>query len=590
MPAESKDLAPLLDSGTRLRLLVLVLASVVGAMLEMLGIAAVPAFLAILLQVDEALRFLPRGISALLPEPGNISVTAAAAALAAFFLVKNLFLAGLAAFDASVMRRVTVTNTARLFEGYVRGPYALHLDRNPSELIKNVNYGVTDAVEYLRNSTIVLREGLILLVTLGLLVAVAPVSSVGIMGVLSIAVVLFLGLVRRALGEWGVLAQRLYAKQLKTLNETLGAVKSIRVAGNEGYFVSRFLEETEQLWTSEYRHRFVSTLPRLFLEFIAVVAVLGVALFFMIARQNVEEMLLSLALIVVAVVRLVPAFNAITAALANMRYYRGALRATAEELRMVSAREEREQLLIPRISERVELQDIHFRYPGSRQETLTGVSLTITAGEVIGIVGPTGAGKSTLVDVLLGLLEPTSGSVVVDGRDIRTGLRSWQDQIGYVPQDIYLTDDSIRRNIGFGLADEAIDNERLERAVFDAHLSEFVASLPEGLDTEVGNRGVRLSGGQRQRIGIARALYSDPPVLVLDEATSSLDHETEAAVIDCVERLKGSRTIIIIAHRQSTLAPCRRIHHIRAGRLVREEPSVVSPVADSVGSRGARDG
>jgi ABC-type multidrug transport system fused ATPase/permease subunit len=218
----------------------------------------------------------------------------------------------------------------------------------------------------------------------------------------------------------------------------------------------------------------------------------------------------------------------------------------------------------------ITVDDISFSYSESLKDAVSGVSVKIGRGEAVGFIGPSGSGKSTLIDILLGLLEPKSGKVLVDGRDIYDDLRSWQDQIGYVPQSIFLTDDTLRRNIAFGLSKEKIDDDAVKSAIRLAQLEEFVASLPEGMETLVGERGVRLSGGQRQRIGIARALYHNPDVLVLDEATSSLDTETEHGVMQAVQALQGDKTVIIVAHRLSTVEYCDRLYRLENAHIVDE--------------------
>jgi ABC-type multidrug transport system fused ATPase/permease subunit len=223
-----------------------------------------------------------------------------------------------------------------------------------------------------------------------------------------------------------------------------------------------------------------------------------------------------------------------------------------------------------RFSDLIEVSDLTFQYEAALSPALNNVSLTVKRGEAVGLVGPSGSGKSTLVDILLGLLEPTSGRVLVDGDVIHDNLRGWQDQIGYVPQSIFLTDDTLRRNVAFGLPKNEIDEVAVEAAIRLAQLEDFVASLPDGLDTIVGERGVRLSGGQRQRIGIARALYHNPDVLVLDEATSSLDTETEHGVMQAVQALQGEKTVIIVAHRLSTVEYCNRLYRLENARIVDE--------------------
>jgi len=280
-----------------------------------------------------------------------------------------------------------------------------------------------------------------------------------------------------------------------------------------------------------------------------------------------------LTLLAVAVVRLVPAFNSITSALSQIRYNYPSLEKISDEIKLINpftlqqnSADSTASAIV--LKKEIALKNVCYQYPKAATEALKDISLNIGQGEAVAFIGTSGAGKSTLVDLVLGLLTPTSGTICVDGKDIQGNLSSWQRKIGYIPQEIYLVDDSIRRNIAFGLPDDAIDEQALMSAVDAAQLSGFVQGLPNGLDTVVGNRGARLSGGQRQRIGIARALYHNPSVLVMDEATSALDNETERAVIEAIESLRGERTIIMVAHRLSTVKACDRLYLFEHGLLI----------------------
>jgi len=294
---------------------------------------------------------------------------------------------------------------------------------------------------------------------------------------------------------------------------------------------------------------------------------------FVLLGRTIISMLPVLALLAVGTVRLVPAFNGITTSLVQIRNYYPALELICRELNelehVANPRSVQPALPAtePRFKSAIDLHDLHYKYPGAASEALSGVSVTIKAGEAIGFIGPSGAGKSTLIDLILGLLTPTKGEVRVGGRSIEDNMSAWQRQVGYIPQDIYLIDDSIRRNIAFGLPDDEIDDVAVERSLRAAQLDSLVESLPKGAETNVGNRGIRLSGGQRQRIGIARALYHNPEVLVMDEATSALDNETEREVVAAIGTLHGDRTIIIIAHRLSTVEGCDRLYLLDEGRV-----------------------
>jgi ABC-type multidrug transport system fused ATPase/permease subunit len=312
----------------------------------------------------------------------------------------------------------------------------------------------------------------------------------------------------------------------------------------------------------------------LILEVTAIAGLLGVAAVLTIAGKPPVTVTVTLALLSIALVRTIPSVNRITSSVATLRYGHYALEAINKDLTDLEApsskiREDSHPLTF---SESIRFDDVSYTYPGATKSSLAHISLRIDRGNSVAIIGPTGAGKTTLVDLLLGLLEPSEGRILVDGVDLTLAIASWQRVIGYVPQDIYLTDDSIRGNIALGIPASDINAAAIDEAIRAAQLNEFVRSLPAGLDTVVGERGVRLSGGQRQRIGIARALYHNPSVLIFDEATSSLDTATEELVIEAVDALRGSRTIIVIAHRLSTIRNCDYVFSLREGAVSSEGP------------------
>jgi ATP-binding cassette, subfamily B, bacterial PglK len=565
------DLNTILNQRQRLRLMSLLAGLVFAAGLELIGIASIPVFVTLLVEPDRLMAKLPEwaaGAHSVAMDPVSLTLLFAGM-LAGFFVLKNVYIAGLAFLESRLLCKVTVANAIRLYGIYLYGPYVIHLQRNPAELMRNLRESVGHAVDYLRSTMVLLREGLVCLVVVLLLLLVDPVVSLSVFALLGVASTIFYLAVRRALTDRGERFQFHHERQMQVINEGLGAVKMIKLLGLQPHAMERFQHDTAELWQHNYFYRFVSTLPRMFLEVVSVSGILLVVALFIAFDREVNTMLPVLALLVVSVVRMIPAFNAIVASLSEMKYHRHALAIVAAELSSSENGRVNTDVAMPVLCRGIELVDVRFRYPGSQSESLCGVSIEIGVGEAVGIAGPTGAGKSTLVDIVLGLLQPDSGGVRVDGKDIRESLRAWQSQIGYVPQDIYLLDDTIRRNVAFGIADEEINDKAVADAVDAAQLREFLSTLPDGLETRVGNRGVRLSGGQRQRIGIARALYHSPPVLVMDEATSALDDETEEAVIEAISRLRGNRTIVIIAHRLSTLSTCDRVLHLMNGSLLR---------------------
>lgn len=566
----------LLDSRQQRHLLLVLLGLCAAAALEMVGIAAVPVFVALLTDPDRVLTGLPDGrLGALVRETDLARLTLlAAGGLAGLFLLKNLFLAALVYAEERVLRSVTMALAARLFHAYLYAPYTFHLQRNPAHLINNIGNETSQAASLIRGGVQVLREGLVLCVVFVLLLLFDPLVSLSLFVLLGTAAALFYAAVRRGLARRGRLAQSHRGRQMQAISQGLAAIKDAKILGREAYLLDVFRVENRGKEGHELYGKVMASMPRLFLEVVAISAVLVVAVVFVLLGRPTQAMLPVLALLAVAVVRLVPAFNAITSALSTVRYHRASLDLISTEFEVLDAQAAPVSAPpgaaagVVKMETGVQLVDVRYQYPGAGVEALRGVSLVIPRGDAVAFIGPTGAGKSTLIDVVLGLLTPTAGEVRVDGRDIQPHLTAWQRQIGYVPQEIYLTDDTIRRNIAFGLPDEAIDEPALARAVAAARLDEVVRGLPAGLDTPVGNRGVRLSGGQRQRIGIARALYHDPDVLVMDEATSALDADTEREVIDAIGRLRGGRTIVMIAHRLTTVKDCDRLYMLQDGRVV----------------------
>jgi ABC-type multidrug transport system fused ATPase/permease subunit len=305
------------------------------------------------------------------------------------------------------------------------------------------------------------------------------------------------------------------------------------------------------------------------MEIITIVGLCLLVVSMVVRDRPLSDIVPILGLFAAAAFRVMPSINRLLMATQTLNFNRSIIASVYRDFLLDSPEVNGAQRVEP-FAKQLELKDVSFKYPTAATPSLQNVSLVVRRGEAVGFVGPSGAGKSTLVDVILGLFAPTSGVVSVDGSDVQQNLRNWQNQIGYVPQAIYLTDDTLRRNVAFGLNDENIDDDLVREAIHLAQLQEFVANLPDGIQTVVGERGVRLSGGQRQRIGIARALYHKPSVLVLDEATSSLDTPTEHGVMEAVQALQGSKTVIIVAHRLSTVEYCDRLYRIEDSRITEE--------------------
>jgi ABC-type multidrug transport system fused ATPase/permease subunit len=356
---------------------------------------------------------------------------------------------------------------------------------------------------------------------------------------------------------------------LQHLQQGFGGVKDVKVLGREEFFVEQYSEHLVGTAIVSRRFLIAQALPRFGLEILTIMGLAVLVATMVGSGKDLASILPVLGLFGAAAFRLLPAVNRLITSLQTINSNRPLVDDLYRDLSLPNPAI-RSRSIGRKFHDVIDIHDVSFRYESSPTEALSDVSLRVKRGEAVGLVGPSGSGKSTLVDVLLGLLEPQSGRVVVDGQDIRFDLRWWQDQIGYVPQSIFLTDDTLRRNVAFGLPKNEIDDDAVRAAIRSAQLEDFVSTLTVGLETVVGERGVRLSGGQRQRIGIARALYHNPGVLVLDEATSSLDTETEHGVMQAVQALQGEKTVIIVAHRLSTVEYCDRLYRLENARIVDE--------------------
>ncbi|WP_216190823.1 ABC transporter ATP-binding protein [Polynucleobacter sp. AP-RePozz3-80-G7] len=484
------------------------------------------------------------------------------------YCIKTIFLALLAWEQTKFAFNVSAELSKRLFAVYLFQPYTFHLKNNSSQLIRNV---ITEVGMFTGNG---IQPGMTLLAELmvvvglsGLLLFVEPLGAVAVVSIFLLASWVFYSVSRKYIGQWGEARQFHDGKRLQHLQQGLGGIKDVKLFGREMEFLQQYNSHNFQSAQAGQNQSTLQQLPRLWLELLAVLGLAILIISMTLQQRSFAEIMLTMGLFAAAAFRIMPSVNRILGALQSLRYGLPVINILYRELNL------KEDIFTGDIARKIsfektlEIKHLSYHYPGVDANSLEDICLVIQRGETIGFIGSSGAGKSTLVDILLGLLYPKSGDIKVDGVNIQHAIKSWQKHIGYVPQHIYLIDDTLRRNIAFGLPSNEIDDLAIDRAIQAAQLGSFVAELPDGLETEVGERGIRLSGGQRQRIGIARALYCDPPVLMLDEATSSLDYETESDVMQAISSLHGIKTILIIAHRLSTIKNCDRVYKLGYGKL-----------------------
>ncbi|MBM3569116.1 MAG: ABC transporter ATP-binding protein [Alphaproteobacteria bacterium] len=564
MIANIRACLDLLDAEARWRWLGLVGLAVGAAVLE--GFGATLVFAAIKAISDPA-------TAAAIPLLGHLPPTAAVLVLCgvllAFFVLKNLLVMANLWLQARERFAAGARVTRRMLAAYLAAPLPFHLARNSAELIRNMTM-VNDVVfrTAMAGAVALLSEGVVVLAILGVLVAIAPGPTlVAALGA-GLAVLGLSRLMQPRFQAWGRTEQESYQAVLMAMQQALGAFKEIRVHGAETAFVGAFAAARERLSAAQVAIEAFSHTPRLAVETLFVAVIVAVVAVTALQGQDTLSTIQLLGLYAYAGLRVMPCVHRIVHGVSMLRYGTAAIGQVKGDLAAIEALPSPAAPTgeVPQLGQDIRIENLGYRYDGAAGEALSGLDLVVPKGQRLGVVGPTGAGKSTLIDLLLGLLAPGQGRILVDGVDIARDPRGWQRQIGFVPQSVYLTDDTLRRNIAFGVEDTAIDPSRLAEAAALAQLDEVVAALPEGLETRVGERGVRLSGGQRQRVAIARALYRRPAVLVFDEATSALDGQTEAELTRAIARLGGTRTVIVIAHRLSTVRDCDAVLFLKQGR------------------------
>lgn len=544
----------------------------VGMVMEMIGLGMVIPVLTILTDNNKATSSMGVCIASL---SGHLSqteiITAGMVVLVGVYVVKTTFLAFLTWQQAKFVFGLQVDLSKRLFRSYITQPYTFHLQRNSAQLIQNVfNETYQFAQGVLISGIALLTELLVVVGILILLLVIEPLGAVIVATVLGVTTYFFQRVSRERLLRWGIARQHHDGLRIQHLQQGLGGVKEVKLFGRESHFINQFAVHMVGSAHAWERQAVLQALPRIWLEMLGVIGLAGIVLVILWQGKPVDNLVPTLGLFAAAAFRLIPSVNRILISAQKLRFGLPSTKILSNELSLPDLAADSGQAETMSFLGEIVIDNVSYSYPESPEPSLTDISMTIPRGASIGIVGGSGAGKSTLVDVLLGLLTPTAGAIRVDGVDIQSNPRGWQSLIGYVPQTIYLMDDTIRHNIAFGLPDSQINDEAVWRAVCAAQLEEYIKSLPDGLDTVIGEGGVRLSGGQRQRVGIARALYYDPPVLVLDEATSALDTLTEHDFVDAVNALSGCKTLIIVAHRLSTLKCCNRLYRLDKGCIVEE--------------------
>ena len=577
-----KKMNKLLDGKQKRRMVLIIFLMLIGGVLESLSISVVIPVISVLLdpaavENNKILAVIYQGLH--LKDITQFTIVMLLALIGAFVL-KNLFL-----FLQNVvqLRFVYVNQFAtsrRMMINFMKRPYEYYLNADTAVIQRNITSDVNNMYGLILSVLQLISEG----VVFACLVAVLLIVDAKMIMTISILLVVVLVLIKVILKPIMVKAgqdnQDYYSGLYKWIEQSVMGIKEIKIANKEQYFINEYAKCGFGYVNAVQKYNLFNSTPRLLIETVCIAGLVLYMMMVMLQGATVTEMLPQLTTFGLAAMRLIPSANRINNYLTSISYFEPFFMGVSDHLQEeihdetmvydVEAYQNKKKVEKLDIKNEIVLQDITYKYPNSEQLIFDHADMKIPVGAAVGIVGSSGSGKTTVVDILLGLLQLETGGIYADGVDVKENYEEWLKNIGYIPQTIFMIDSTIRKNVAFGIADEEIDDERVWAVLKEAQLDEFVRSLPEGLDTGIGERGIRLSGGQRQRIGIARALFEDPEVLVLDEATSALDNDTEAAIMESINRLHGKKTLVIIAHRLQTIEKCDMVYRVENGKVSRE--------------------
>ena len=558
----------LLGEKAKSRIAILIILPIIGSFFETFGISAVVSFITIILDTNalESNELVKWAYNALNFKDYQAFVITIAVALIVFYIVKTAYLSAQYHVQNKVVRTAKKEAAIKVFHTILNKPYEYFTNINAAEVLRIINNDVDRCMDVVMIIAQMLTEIMVIICLLGMLLMQDFSMTMFIGAFLGISVVLIRIVTKKMASHTGEINQVYTKEKLKWLNQSVYGIKDIKISQNENFFEKKFTDVYSHIIKYELQYMFWLKIPTYLIEMVVMICILLYVLLTVVQGNVSTELVSVMSAFALAAVRLLPACNRLSSFMMQLSYRKPSAELILSILDTPEEKKGQEKCNIE-LNEGIQLKDITFSYENAEEYLFENANMDIKVGMAVGIMGPSGAGKTTIVDILLGLFKTQGGNVYADGVNIEEGYRSYLSKIAYIPQSIFLTDDTIRNNVAFGVEESEIDEARVVKALEEAQLLDYVNSLPEGMDTIVGEQGIRISGGQKQRIGIARALYKNPEVLVLDEATSALDNETEAAIMESVSNLKGKKTMIIIAHRLSTIADCDVIYQVKDGKI-----------------------
>lgn len=568
-----KKLSYIFTTRDKIKIGILMVAVVIGSFLELLAVSLFQPFINLIMDTSSLKdsRIMSYVYARFGFDEINYFLAMIAGIIIAVYIVKNIYIIVEKNAIYKFSYRIQRTMSTDLLKAYMKEPYTFHLGKNISVLQRSMQEdtdqftkGIIHMLEMVAEVCVCIAIGIYLFI-------VSKSITIIIVALLIACLAIFSVISKKYSSAWGREGQIYKSRIYQWMNQSLGGIKEIKVLGREKSFIDHYDHYFAKYVRVLRLNRLIGVIPKHIIEMVCMTGLLLAIIFkIFFGQKDLIEFVPQLAVFAVAAFRLLPSVGKINEHLSAVLYAMPSLDLIYNDLKEVEALEVTEQEKDDswKLNHAIEVKNVSYHYPDGEENVIEHASFAIQKGEMVAFVGASGAGKSTMVDILLGLLKPQYGKIYADDMNIQKNILTWQKEIGYIPQTIYLSDDTIRNNVAFGVPEDQINEQAVQHALEQAQLSEFIDSLPAGLDTFVGDRGVRLSGGQRQRIGIARALYHDPEILVLDEATSALDTETETAVMKAIDSLQGQKTILVIAHRLTTIKKADRFFEVANGQVI----------------------
>ena len=561
------------------KLYLILFAGIFSTFFEVVGIGSIPIFIMLITDIDFLTSKMPNFISIdLIYQIGqNKLIIMSSIVLGLIFIFKNLYLLLLLFFQNKFIMQLRQSTTNKIFKYYINSPYLNHHKINPATYVRIIEVDISKTFSVIGCYLSLFREILILISVFLLLFFTDPFISFFSLILLALPVFIFYFYYRKTLKEKGQILVEKNGERIKITNQSLGGIKETKILNKEIFFLDKFFKTNQTIEKIGFFSSIISATPRLFLEVSALLSITSICAILIMLGRPADTILPMISLLAISAVRFIPALNIITSSLTTIRIRKYSIDLIVDLIKkanLLSEKKKSEGVYKKDFnkneifSNNIKLKNISFNYGTDKKIAVNNINIDIAKGKSVGLIGKSGSGKSTLVDIIIGLLEPSTGEILIDDNNIGTKKISWQKQLGYVPQEVYLLDDTIRNNITFGIEKEEIDEKLLSDVIEKSQLKNLINSLSNKLDTLIGDRGARLSGGEKQRIGIARALYNKPKVIVFDEATSSLDIYNENKILKEIYENKKDKTLIIISHRNNTVKYCDLIYVMEDGKII----------------------